>query len=357
MRMTAFLNFVGWLLEDASRFGILGIEFGYLNFFGEADFAEDPDAVVVDIELVPGETVTCADWVGVVVVVPALATGEDGDPPVVAGVVLGFKASLAPEVSGGVDQPCGMKADGDAEEGSPEDHAESTYDVVACRCEGCSEGDLKYAGDDERKVVVLAQPDVDWVLGEVGSIAAQEGSFGVKGTAGEDPAGVSPPGAVVRSVWVAFVVGVLMMNAVGGYPKDRTALKREASAHGDEVLDPLGDFVAAMGEQAVIGYADADVDREEVHDEEDSEIFPGEEEEGSDRSDVEDAHGNGSDPVDATLLVLAAHAEVLLDLLGDFGDGWNCGGEIGRFDRGFFDGGEGTHNLIAVLVFRVLLNC
>ena len=32
-------------------------------------------------------------------------------------------------------------------------------------------------------------------------------------------------------------------------------------------------------------------------------------------------HGDGGDPVDAALLVLAAHAEVLLDLLGDFGDG------------------------------------
>jgi hypothetical protein len=143
-----------------------------------------------------------------------------------------------------------------------------------------------------------------------------------------------------------------MMNAMGGYPEDGTALKREAAAHGDEVFDPLGNPIAAMGEQAVVGHTDADVDREEVHDEEDGQIFPREEEEGGNRSDVEEPHGDGGDPVDAALLVLAAHAQVLLDLLGDFGDGWNDGGELRRFYWGFFDGGEGSHNLIAVLVFR-----
>jgi len=148
---------------------------------------------------------------------------------------------------------------------------------------------------------------------------------------------VCPPGAVVRGVGVAFLIGVLMMDAVSGYPEDGAALKREAAAHGDEILDPLGNTIAAMGQQAVVSHADADVDREEVHDEEGGQILPREEEEGSDGSDVEEAHGDGGDPVDAALLVLAAHAEVLLDLLGDFGDGRN-GGQLGCFYRGCFDG-------------------
>jgi hypothetical protein len=116
----------------------LRIEFGDLDLFSEAELAEHPDAVVVDVELVPGEAVASTDWMGVVVIVPAFAAGEDGDPPVVAGVVLGFEAALAPEVSCGVDQPGGVKADGDPKEGSPEDHAESTYDVMASWREGCA---------------------------------------------------------------------------------------------------------------------------------------------------------------------------------------------------------------------------
>jgi hypothetical protein len=196
--------------------------------------------------------------------------------------------------------------------------------------------------------VIFAEPDVDGVLGEVGGVAAEEGGLGVQGAAGEDPAGVGPPGAVVRGVRVAFLVGVLMVDAVGGYPEDGTAFKGEAAAHGDEVLDPPGGLVAAVGEQAMVGHADADVDGEEVHDDEGGEIFPGEEEEGGDGSDVKEPHGDGGDPVDAALLVLAAHAEVLLDLLGDFGDGRNDGGQLGCFYRGFFNGGDGSH-LFAVL--------
>ena len=104
-----------------------------------------------------------------------------------------------------------------------------------------------------------------------------------------------------------------------------------------------------MREQAMVGHADAYVDGEEVHDDEDGEVRPGEEEERGDGSDVEEPHGDGGDPVDAALLVLAAHAEVLLDLLGDFGDGWNdngqpgCGLYRGFFDGAFFHGAKGSH--------------
>ncbi len=198
--------------------------------------------------------------------------------------------------------------------------------------------------------VVFAEPDVDGVLGQVGGVTAEESGLGVQGAAGEDPAGVSPPGAVVRGVGVAFVVGVLMMDAVGGNPEDGSALKGEAAAHGDEVLDPLGGAVAAVRQQAMVGHADADVDGEEVHDDEDGQVRPGEEEEGGDGSDVEEPHGDGRDPVDAALLVLAAHAKVLLDLLGDFGDGWDHGGQLGcGLYWGFFDGGKGSHILLGVL--------
>ena len=191
--------------------------------------------------------------------------------------------------------------------------------------------------------MVLAEPDVDWVFGEVGSITAEESRLGVQGAAGEDPAGVSPPGTVVRCMWVAFLVGVLMVNAVSGYPEDRATFERETAAHGDEVFDPLGNFITAMGQQAVIRHADADVDREEVHDQEDGKIFPREEEERSDGSDVEETHGDGGDPVDAAFLIFAAHAQILLDLLGHFGDCWNNCGQLGRFDRGCFDGAERSH--------------
>jgi len=137
---------------------------------------------------------------------------------------------------------------------------------------------------------------------------------------------VGPPGSVVRGVGVAFLVGVLMMDAVCGDPEDGTALKRETAAHGDEVFDPLGGLVAAMGEQAMVGHADTNVDREEVGDDEGGKVLPGEEEKGGDGPNVEESHEDGCDPVDPAFLVLSAHAKVLLDLLGDFGDGRDYSG-------------------------------
>jgi hypothetical protein len=342
----------GCRLENAGWLGVRGVVLGDLDAFGEADFGEEPDAVVVDVELVPGESVARADGMGVVVVVPAFAASEESDPPVVAGVVLGLEAALTPEVRRRVDEPGGVEAYGDAKEGSPEDHAEGSDEVMAGGCEGCTESDLDEAADDQRDPVIFAEPDVDGILCEVGGVAAEECGLGVQGAAGENPAGVSPPGAVVRSVGIAFVVGVLMMDAVCGYPEDRATFKREGAAHGDEVLDPLGGFVAAVREQAMIGHADTDVDGEEVGDDEGGEVLPGEEEERGDGSDVKDPHGDGGDPVDAALLVLAAHAEVLLDLLGDLGD---CGDGLGKLGGGlywsFFDGAKGSHGSRSSFLF------
>src|SRR3569623_2601978 len=99
--------------------------------------------------------------------------------------------------------------------------------------------------------------------------------------AGDDPAGGGPPGAVLRSVRIAVVIGILMMDAVRGDPEDRSTLKGHGAAHGDEVLDPAGSFVAAVREQAVISHADADVDGEEVGDGGGGDVLTREEEERS----------------------------------------------------------------------------
>src|SRR6185312_11029437 len=78
---------------DACGLGVLGVEFGDLDLFGEADLGEQPGAIVVGVELVPDEAVAGADRVSVVVVVPTLAAGKQSDPPTVAGVVLGLEAA------------------------------------------------------------------------------------------------------------------------------------------------------------------------------------------------------------------------------------------------------------------------
>src|SRR5579864_7390174 len=60
---------------------------GVLDMFGEAEQLERPDAVPIHVYFVPLQTVAGRGGIGVMIVVPALAEGEQGDYPVVSGRV------------------------------------------------------------------------------------------------------------------------------------------------------------------------------------------------------------------------------------------------------------------------------
>ncbi len=82
-------------LESLSGFAdfdfALGV--GDVDGFGDAqefqDFERDPG----NVELVPGQAVAGGGGVGMVIIMPAFAEGEEGDPPVVSGIVAGFEAA------------------------------------------------------------------------------------------------------------------------------------------------------------------------------------------------------------------------------------------------------------------------
>ncbi len=67
--------------------------------------------------------------VGVVIVVPAFAKGQERDPPVVGGIIGGRKAATAPGVGGRVDQPgamqfhCGSQEDAPSHEAGGQEYA------------------------------------------------------------------------------------------------------------------------------------------------------------------------------------------------------------------------------------------
>ena len=60
------------------------------------------------------------------IVVPTLSTRQQGDPPVVAGIVACREALGTPHVSGGIDQPRRVKTDNHTEEDAPENEAPAT---------------------------------------------------------------------------------------------------------------------------------------------------------------------------------------------------------------------------------------
>ena len=76
----------------------------------------------------------------------------------------------------------------------------------------------------------------------------------------KEPADVSPPGAIVRSVRITVMIRFLMVDAMGSDPEDRSAFERESTTDSKEIFQSEGDFVAAMGEQPMIAKTDAETD-------------------------------------------------------------------------------------------------
>jgi len=87
-----------------------------------------------------------------VIVVPALAEGEDRDEPVVGRQVFGREAARSPDVSDRIHCPRRVQTDDYAEEDTPQQPGKAP--------------DSKQNGthQDVRSVVVLGQPDVDFVF-------------------------------------------------------------------------------------------------------------------------------------------------------------------------------------------------
>src|ERR1700722_10981261 len=205
-------------------------------------------------------------WLGVMVVVPAFAKGQNGDPETVSGSVAGFVALRAPHMRGGIHQPGGMQADDGAQEDSPEEP-------------GPAANRIKEDGDYHRRHhVPLADPEMKLVFAKVGDIGKELDSVLMHGPAGEDPAHVGPDAAISRRVWIALFVRILMMHAVGGDPGNRAAFYGQRAAGSQEILNEFRGFVAAMGKQAVIAHANAQAAGNPPHHQGKDQGLPGKEE-------------------------------------------------------------------------------
>jgi hypothetical protein len=60
-------------------------------------------------KLPPLVTVFGHTWMGMVIVVPTFAVGQQSDPPIIAAVIACFIVAIAPHVTGRVDQPGRMQ--------------------------------------------------------------------------------------------------------------------------------------------------------------------------------------------------------------------------------------------------------
>ena len=62
--------------------------------------------------------------------------------------------------------------------------------------------------------MILRNPDVKFAFREIGNVTRERGRIVMHGLAHQDPAHVRPPLTVKRSVRIAFLIRMLMMNSV-----------------------------------------------------------------------------------------------------------------------------------------------
>src|SRR5271154_4949656 len=138
-----------------------------------------------------------------------------------------------------------MKPHNDAQKNSPQQERQSTR------------GKQPDSQDQRGHEMKFRDPHVKLVLGKVRHIAIERRSILAQSVANQDPAHMRPPLSIGWSVRVSLFIRELMMRAMCGYPKERTAPHGRHRADCQEILDPLGSSEAAMGKQPVITHPDS----------------------------------------------------------------------------------------------------
>src|SRR5262249_48781737 len=140
--------------------------------------------------------------------------------------------------------PCAMQKEYRAEERAPKQPGKASH------------GKQRDAQNDLGNIVILRNPNVELVLGKIRHVARKRGRIMVHRLAHQDPSHVRPPLAIDRGVWIAFLIGILMMYAVRRHPENRPTLQRKRGAESQEIFHPLVGLVSAMRQQPVITHPD-----------------------------------------------------------------------------------------------------
>mmetsp|Transcript_18839 Transcript_18839/g.51181 ORF Transcript_18839/g.51181 Transcript_18839/m.51181 type:complete len:271 (-) Transcript_18839:250-1062(-) len=244
-----------------------------LQVGGETHEAQQLHRVPCEVDLPPLQSVPARGLEGVMVVVPALAEGEDPNDPVVHGVASGVPVLEAPHMAHRVDRPGDVPDPRNPEEESPHQEGEAAKGVEA--------GD--WQGNGMQRVGPL-QEAVEPLRGQVLGVALV--SPHPRPLRIEEPACVRPPEAVERRVHVVLRLRACVVVPVRGDPIDGVALQRQGAAVGKQVLKKLGRLEGPVSQLAMVGQRDAKHARDEVAHEEAYKGLPGEVKGGRQRAEV-----------------------------------------------------------------------
>src|SRR3954451_22327021 len=237
----------------------------------EADALHRADDPGGRVELATAEAVLRRAREGVVVVVPGLAEGRQREPEDVGRVVLDVEAPAPEEVADGVDRPRHVVDEEDAHEAAPQQAGERAGEAAGDEVAG--QRRQREAEDDEPWEGAVDAPHAA-ILHQVGGVLALAREPLLADEPPEvrvDEAAQALAATDVRAVRIALLVGMRVVLAVIGDPRDHGPLDRHRAHRGEEILDRLARRERAMGEQAVEadGHPEAG---DEVHDAEEDEV-------------------------------------------------------------------------------------
>lgn len=144
----------------------------------------------------------------------------------------------------------------------------------------------------------LADPHVKFVLTKVGNKTEKLARRVLYRSARHDPAHVGPESPVLRGVGIAFLVGVLVMNAMHHYPTDWPAFQSQCAADRQEVFHPLRSLIAAVRQKSVVAHPDAKTPGDPPQRKRQRESLPCKEKQRCDGTEMERNHKYGCDPID-----------------------------------------------------------
>src|SRR4029077_9089755 len=181
-----------------------------------AEFIHDPNSVPIKINFIPRQPVPGGSRVRVMIVVPAFAPANQCNPPTVGRIVARRKPAGAPRMRRRIYQPGEMQANNGAQENAPEHEGKP------------AESEKRYSQRNNRNIMILRNPDVKLVLGQVGNVAGQSGRVVVHGLAHQNPAHMRPPLSISWGMRVAFLVRMLVVNSMCGHPENGAAFESKS---------------------------------------------------------------------------------------------------------------------------------
>src|SRR5262245_5409973 len=150
--------------------------------------------------------------------------------------------------------------------------------------------------------MVRVQPEIKRIPRQVWRITRHQLRIIVLRFAEDDPAHVRPEAAVEGSVWIAVLIGILVVYPMRRHPEDGTPFECQRSAHCEKVFDELGNLVRPMRMKPVIAHADAESDGYPIQDRRNDQGLPTEHEQGADGAQMENDQRDARYPINAVTL-------------------------------------------------------